>query len=110
MATVNIFVFIEEKGITFANSESGPKDKELTTDVKCKDVVTWKAMSEGLALTDIIMKPESSSIWSPGKEPGKNLTGTICETAAGKKAAYSVQFTINEGAPQEQDPDIQVED
>jgi len=108
MATVNIFVFIEGSGITFANSASGPKDKELTTDVKCKDVVTWKSKSKGLVLTDIIMKPGSSSIWSPGKEPGTHLTGTICETAAGKTAAYSVQYTINGGVVQEQDPSINV--
>jgi hypothetical protein len=112
MSTVNIFVFIEGTGITFANCKKGPKDKELTTDVKCGDKVKWKIRSEGLIITGIPMKDGAPNIWSPGKEPAKksiNWVGTICETAAGKTAAYSVEFTINGGAVQEQDPGIKVD-
>ncbi len=114
MAKETIFVSIIEgtTELTFKDS-AGKSGKEITTVCKCGDQVRWLASSKGLDITGIPMKDGTPSIWAEGKRPSKakqGWVGTICETAAGKTAAYSVQYTINEGRILEQDPQIQVDD
>ena len=112
MATETIFVTVIDgtTELTFKDN-AGNSGKEITTDCKCGDKIKWKVRTEGLVITGVPMKDGTPSIWAEGKKPGKkskNWVGTICETAAGKTASYSVQYTISGGKPLEQDPKIKV--
>ena len=110
MATSNIFVFLDDQGtgITFANSASGPKDKELTTAAKKNGKVKWKVKSSEVEITGITMK--DTDIWSTPPTNTNGWEGTISDTAPLGDAAYGVNFKINGGSDQYQDPKINVKD